>query len=372
MRHMRRVAHVTSAHSAKDIRIFHKECVTLSKAGYQVTLIAPNREDAIVSGVRIVPIPFAETRASRLLRNVPLAFKKCLQVDAEVYHLHDPELLPIGFALRMLGKKVIYDAHEDFVADIGRKDYLPLYLRGPLRWLVEALEAGAKRWFTGVVAATPSIERHLRGRRTVVVNNYVVLEDACTPTSFALRPRQVIYIGAISVERGIFEMVRAIALLNENHNGPVTELVIAGEFSPPNLREAVSSEPGWRYVHYVGVVDHAVISDLLASARVALLLFHPGPNHENACPNKLFEYLAAGIPIVMSNFPFWRGLLHDCRCSVDVDPLDPMEISESVRWLLCHPEEAEEMGRRGHAAAVDRFSWTSQAQVLEKFYETYV
>jgi glycosyltransferase involved in cell wall biosynthesis len=371
VRHMKRVAHVTSAHSAKDIRIFHKECVTLSKAGYHVTLIAPNREDAIVSGVRIVSIPFAGTRASRLLRSVPLAFKKCLQVDAEVYHLHDPELLPIGLALRLLGKKVIYDAHENVGADILGKTYLPSCLRKPLSWLAGAFEAAAKQWFTGIVAATPGIAQHLKGRRTVVVNNYVMLEDACPPRPFRLRMRQAIYTGVISVDRGIFEMVRAIALLNENHNGQVTELVIAGEFSPPNLREAVSSERGWRYVHYVGVVDHAAIRDLLSSARVALLLLHPTENYYRSCPTKLFEYLAAGIPTVMSNFPYWRGLL-DSRCGLFVDQFNPMEISESIRWLLCHPEEAEEMGRRGHAAAVDRFSWTSQAQVLEKFYETYV
>jgi glycosyltransferase involved in cell wall biosynthesis len=362
-----KVAHLTSVHRPFDIRIFYRECKTLFAEGCEVVLIAPHVHDDEREGIRIRAVPRPKGRAERMTRTVWQVYQAARLENAQVYHFHDPELIPIGLLLKLKGKRVIYDVHEDLPCQILGKYWIPRWLKRLTAKVAETVEGIGTKTFDGIIAATPAIAKHFPPQKTVVVQNFPVAGglfpvEFC---SYAERPPVVTYIGGITAVRGIKEMVQAMSLLPRALGAKLT---IAGSFSPPELEGEVRCLSGWECVEFVGWQQRDGVARLLAQARAGLVLFHPLPNHVEAQPNKLFEYMAAGIPVVASDFPLWRGIVKESGCGVLADPLDPGAIAEAIRWLLEHPKDAEAMGKRGQEAIHAKYGWQEEAQKLTAFY----
>jgi glycosyltransferase involved in cell wall biosynthesis len=222
-----------------------------------------------------------------------------------------------------------------------------------------------------VVAATPSIAEQFRPERTVTINNYAIrgeFESAGGPPH-GERPREVVYVGGLSKVRGLLQMIDAIELVNRRT--PAT-LVLGGNYLPASCRDQARRRPGWAHVRDLGWLSREEVAEALASARAGMLVLLPTPNHVDSSPNKLFEYMAAGLPMIASNFPYWQRFITDIGCGIMVDPHDPAAIAEAIEWVLDHPLEAEEMGQRGRRAFEERFTWEHEAERLVEFYETRV
>jgi glycosyltransferase involved in cell wall biosynthesis len=361
---------MTSVHPALDGRIFHKECCSLARAGYQVTTIGPHSKDTILDLVRIKSIPREHSRFARMTRSVWRVYREALRQDADLYHFHDPELILVGLLLRAGGKDVIYDLHEDYPKDILAKDYLPAWSRPMIAWLITQLEAAVCGHFSALVAVTPSIAERFRtvNRRTVVVHNYpypdeVVLQEART---WEARKRCVAFIGGINNQRGIREMLQAMTLLPKSL---AATLELAGPIESGDVQsQGLDKHPGWGRTHYHGVLDLPKTFHILHNARAGLVLYHPIPNALESMPQKLFEYMGAGLPVIASDFPLWRRILGDSDCGILVDPLDTRAIARAIEYVLTHPIEAEQMGRRGQAAVLERYNWHLQAKKLVSLY----
>jgi glycosyltransferase involved in cell wall biosynthesis len=298
------------------------------------------------------------------------ALREAREVKALAYHFHDPELMLVGFALKFQGNRVFYDVHEDVPRQLLDKRWVAPWLRKTLAYLVEGLEWLAARSFDGVIAATPAIARRFPARNTVTVQNYPITGELAPVSDDEIphhrRAPRIAYIGGIQLVRGAREMIEAVGLLS-----PATQatLVLAGEVYPAGLLDELRDLPGWKSVEFLGVCSRAQVSAELATARMGLVLFHPLRNHVDAQPNKLFEYMSAGLPVVASNFPLWREIVTVGGCGILVDPCNPGEIAEAIRWLLEHPTEAQAMGQRGRLAVEDRFNWSNEAKKLLRFYK---
>ncbi len=358
-----RVCHLTSVHPPNDTRVFEKECLSLVKAGYDVHLVAPAPKSMSFRGVSIAAVPPAHGRLGRVTVTTARVLWRALQVRASVYHFHDPELIPVGLVLRALGKRVIYDVHEDVPADILDKHYIAPGIRTVLSRLVDVGERAAARGFTRVLAATPAIARRFPGSHCAVVQNFPLSTELATSNGapYATRPPLVTYVGLLQAIRGVGEMVRAIDALAVRR--PV-QFVLAGRFDTPELETRVRASAGWPHVDYQGVLPREAVARLFAKARVGLVLFHPTANHVESQPNKLFEYMAAGLPVVASRFPLWQEIVAGHNCGLLVDPLDPTAIAAAIDWLLAHPAEAEAMGARGREAVRQRFNWPREEATL--------
>ena len=144
--------------------------------------------------------------------------------------------------------------------------------------------------------------------------------------------------------------------------------MLAGAFDSASLEKEVRGLAGWSRVDFLGWQSRRQVAGLLGSVRAGLVLFHPVPNHVEAEPNKLFEYMAAGLPIVASDFPLWREIVGKTECGLLVDPLDPSAIADAIRWIFEHPDDAAAMGERAQEAARTRYNWDAEARKLLEFY----
>ena len=221
--------------------------------------------------------------------------------------------------------------------------------------------------YDAIVPATPKIADRFPAVKTVTVQNFPIVGGMLCPvsTSYAERAAAFGYVGVITAERGAFEMVRAMEALGDVPNA---RLDVAGEFSPASLEDELRALPGWAAVNYHGQVPMRRVAELLGGVRAGVVLFHPLPNHVDAQPNKMFEYMSAGLPVIASDFPLWRQIIGGAECGLLVDPLDPEAIVQATRWILNHPAEAEAMGQRGRQAVEHTYNWGIEATKLLRLY----
>jgi len=366
-----RVCVITSVHHAFDIRIFHKECQALAQAGYDVTLIAQHDRNEVVNGIKIIPLPRLRNRIERMTKTAFLAYLKAIEVDADIYHYHDPELLAIGCLLKLGGKKIIYDMHENLPKQILNKNWVNPKLRRILSLLVRS----AERFL--LIGTTVIFAEHSYQKDYPWINNYEILLNmplAGQLLSFKYsapeKPNATIgYIGGVSTERGSFTTIEALKIIKdsginprfecvgpiiENHKNDLMkkceeynlhQVVFHGELMPPE---------GWR---------------VIAKCNVGLALLHPIPNYYESYPTKIFEYMAMGIPVVASSFPLYRQVIESNHCGLCVDPLDPKAIAGAVSWILEHPTESEAMGRCGRKAVEQIYNWNVESKKLISLYD---
>ena len=347
-----RIVHLTTLHAPFDIRIFVKEARTAAAVGHEVHIVAQGA-DGERDGVRFHDLS-ASTEPGRghLAARLRAARRAARELRADVYHLHEPELIPLALTLG----GVVYDAHEETPMEVrAMHPDQPLFGRAlSVGWRSAERLVGAAA--DGIVAATPSIAARVPQRKTVLVRNFPTAEESqrFVGGRHADRPPNVVYLGGVTAIRGARQLAAAIELVPEP-----ARLVLAGpidaglEFGPrADLR---------------GTVGRDSVAAILREARVGLLVLHPVEAHLESLPIKLFEYMAAGIPVVASNFPSWRELIGDA--GVLVDPHDVVAIAHAIEGLLADPARAEEMGKAGRAAVAERFSWEPEGARLLSLYE---
>ena len=365
---MNKIVHLTSAHPRYDTRIFLKMCISLSHIEkYEVILIvADGKGDETKSNVKIIDVG-AKTggRISRMTKTVSKVYKKAIELDADLYHLHDPELIPTGLKLKKLGKKVIFDAHEDLPKQLLGKPYLNKPMKIILSNFFTVFEKLSCNKFDFIITATPSIrDKFLKiNINSIDINNYPILGELESVEENVLKKNEVCYVGGIADIRGIKEVIKSLKYV------PNVSLNLVGKFNSIQTRNEVQSYEGWSQVNELGFKNRQEVANILASSIAGLVTFHPLQNHIDAQPNKMFEYMSAGLPIITSNFPLWREIVEGNNCGVCVDPLNPKEIADAIQFIVDNPLKAKEMGENGKNAIYDHYNWSNESKKLFELYD---
>lgn len=364
------VVHLTSAHPRDDVRIFHKMCASATSQGWQVGLVvADGMGDSGKDGVLIQDLGKSAGRVDRMWGATDRIYKAALSLNAQIYHVHDPELMPIGIRLKRRGKLVIFDAHEDLPKQLLGKPYLNRPARLILSGILARYEAYACKRFDGVIAATPFIrDKFLRiNPNTIDINNFPLLAELQNKSHWNDKAVEVCYIGGISKIRGIREVIAAMGLVRSG-----ARLNLCGQFDETSLEDSLRGAKDWKCVNDLGLVDRNGVRRVLSKSVAGLVTFLPAPNHTDAQPNKMFEYMSAGIPVIASDFPVWREIIKGNDCGLLVDPLKPSEIAEAIDFVVEHPDEARRMGENGRRAVEERFNWEIEEEKLLMFYKKVV
>lgn len=352
----RKVCMVTSVHRHNDVRIYHKEAKALAEAGYGVTILAPDYAGVDEMGIRFIQMELPENRARRILlanRRIGRAIER---LGADIYHFHDPELLPSALLAKRLGCGAVYDAHEDVPRQMMAKEWLPRPLRGPGSMLVSEYEEWAASRLDLTIGATRSIAGKFENG--TAIHNY---PDPAEFPGTGPRPgsRTFCYVGALTRARGIGVLAAAV-------RQTTGLLALAGEFEDLAFKEQILLGTG-QSVSYHGYLGREKVAELLSQSAAGMLLLEPTPGYLRSMPIKLFEYLLAGLPVIASDFPFWRRLIGE-ECALFVPPGNVAAAASAMRWVLEHPRKAADMGRKGRQLVLRRFSFEMEKERLIEAY----
>jgi glycosyltransferase involved in cell wall biosynthesis len=364
-----RIVHCTSVHQWDDVRIFHKMARSLAGAGCDAHVVALDRKaqtarEFVEQGVTIHLLPGADIRSrpARLVKGGWRVAAKARALGADIVHVHDPELIPFLFGGFGRKARLIYDAHEDLVGQIDAKPWVPARARPLLRATARLLELAARRADV-LIAATPVIAAKL-ATRAVAVQNFPLAEEFAAAGGRVRENRAAIstavYAGGITRARGTIEMIEAVGQVVE-----IERFHLAGGFESDGLFQQAQALPGWAKVEYHHVLPRDRLMQLLGEADIGVLTFLPYPNHVSAQPNKLFEYLSAGLLIVASDFPAWRALLSSSQLAEFVDPADPASIAAGLRRTAALPAEEQQRRRAvGRAMVAGQINWEAEFRKL--------
>lgn len=310
--------------------------------------------------------PRPKGRLRRMTLGAFRMYRAIRRARPRIAHFHDPELLPWAILLHFRGVRVIYDMHEDLPKQIIHKDYLAPTLSRFLSVVAEAAERLAAWLFDGLIVVVPAMQSRFNNDKTVLLANFPSLaEFPELPEQLPGRtPGRFVYVGGITAVRGISEMVDAIGLVSDGR----ASLHLLGAFANDRLERDIRACAGWCRVDFLGWSSRETVVEELSKASAGLVLLHPTPQYVISYPVKMFEYMAAGLPVIASDFPLWREIVEGAGCGLLVDPQEPQAIAEAMQWILDNPEEAAAMGRRGRAAVEERFNWEAESEKLVALY----
>lgn len=366
-----KICHITSVHKRYDGRIFKKQCTTLSSQGYDVSLIVNDSlPDEVKNGIKIVSTNYhPQSRILRFVKSGRQLLDRALEIDADIYHLHDPDLLIIGNKLKKMGKKVIFDSHEDYPSDIASKEWIPNILRKPISKGYELFEKVSLKNYDAIITVSPHIVERLKkiNPNSYVVTNYPILKPDTNPYQLykEFENTTICFAGAIHKDWGHHLVIEAIEMINNS------KYILVGP-STDNYLSQLKQSKSWSKVDYRGVVTPTEVQEIYKESNVGIAVHYSDSlaGKGTLGNTKLFEFMEAGLPIICSDYPLWVEIIEKYKCGISVDPHNVKEIKEAIEYIIEHPSEANQMALNGIKAVRNEYNWDTQKPVLLDIYKT--
>lgn len=369
-----RICFLSSLHPPTDKRVFDKEAVSLAAAGFEVIHLATGpRADVINRGVRILTEPSRRGIWNRILSG-PRLFLRARRLHADCYHCNEVDSWIVGVALKLVSRcRLVFDAHEAYPEGFAESRF-PRPLRPMVAASLRLLFRFLMLFTDRVVLAKESIAGDYPDpSRQVLVRNYVPAEYADRNIAAATEQRspgrlRVIHLGLISRQRGWPQLLEAVGASSESF-----DLIFVGEFNDGSEADFRSRAASLGIADRIRIVPWLPFADafrLVCSSDVGIVAFQPGPhNHIHALPHKMFDYMAAGIPVVAPDFAVEVSrIVRDAVCGLLVDPSSPAAIRKALEFLAHHPAERDRLGQNGRSAVRNTFNWENEAARLEQMY----
>jgi len=357
---------LTSVHGRYDNRIFFKECSSLAKSNWDVHLIvADGKGDEKNNGVSIWDVGKGKGRFERFFKTTSAVYEKALEIDAEVYHFHDPELIPKGLKLKKRNKKVIYDIHEVYRLQIKIRPWINPMLKNMVAYFFGKYEDYAIKRFDGLLVPQMGMIGHFDhiNENTKYVANSMMIDDEFDLDEKDYSNKICFHPGSLSKPRGVLNMIRAFKHLDEE------ELVLVGPFVTESLFEKAKSTEGWERIDYKGKLPFHEVKEFHKKASIGLILFEDVAQCYFAYTVKLFEFMYFGEPVLMPNFGDWVEFNKTYNCGINVNTGDPWEVAEKIKYLNENPEIKKKLGANGRKAVLEELNWNVDEKRLLNFYE---
>ncbi|KAB1065711.1 glycosyltransferase family 4 protein [Salibacter halophilus] len=323
-------------------------------------------KDVTIEGVQIHGVRKPSSRIDRIFKLSKDCYQRAVEINSQLYHIHDPELLPIALKLKKLGKLVIYDAHENTPASIIDKEWIPFqFVRNFVSKVFEKYELNVSKQLDAVISvAEPLLERYIQNEK-VLIRNLPILDnfkgEELSP-EMQKAEKGAVYAGGLTSARNIKEMIDAVGKSYQ-----IKVLHLFGEWESKDYMTICKRSKGWSKVCYWGFKDSKqVYTFLKEKGLIGLILFDKDiKNHKIALPNKAFEYMAAGLPILMSDIAYWKENFHSV--AKFTDPSDSEKISKSIDDMISDQKQLSERVEKG-LREVNMLNWQKESQVLIDLY----
>lgn len=362
---IRKIAHLTSAHTRYDTRIFLKECTSLAHHGYTVSLVvADSKGDEVKNGVAIYDVGASNGRIDRI-RNAPgRVLDKALELDVDLYHFHDPELIPIGLRLIKFGKKVIFDIHENTDLQILSKEWIPFYLRKLVSWVYSRYEMYACKKFDALIVPQLAMYEKFRGyAKTELIANFPT--EIIKNLQYEDRSKfNLLYVGGLNKARGLYNMLDLIECLSGMDSR--YKLTLAGPISS-NDQAAAEKHPGWKNTVYLGVLEREEVYKIYGQNSIGLILFNNVGQYYMSYALKLFEYMQCGLTVIMPDFGDWVSFNKKFAVGFHVSVSDPDGVAGIIDKLQL--ADLNRFFSHNSEIAASDFLWSSQEKKLVSLYE---
>ncbi|BAC14882.1 glycosyltransferase (capsular polysaccharide synthesis) [Oceanobacillus iheyensis HTE831] len=363
-----RVVQLTTVHHPYDPRIYHKECKSLQKAGFEVFLLAKEDKNSERKEVPIKHIKLKSytSRLKRMTIGALAAYKQAKKLNADVYHFHDPELLPVGWLLKNKSNHVIYDIHEDYITSIMQKDYMSRPIRKLIAFTYKTMERFFSKNMELCLAEKYYQDIYPTGK---CILNYPTINQKISEHHRTGTPEyKLLYTGNVTLDRGALIHAR-IPVIDER-----MEVYYVGK-CPNQLAEQIYNKAATRKdnIQIEGIDQFVEKEDieeryLQHNWLAGIALFPPTEHYMKKELTKFFEYMNAGIPVICSNFPVWENFINKHQCGITVDPYNDQEIKDAISYLVENPDKAEEMGANGKKAVQNELNWEVEENKLKTWY----
>ncbi len=364
---------LSPVHLPLDHRIFYKEAKSLQKYGHDVTVVAQSEEafESIEDNIRIIAVK----RASKKLFH-PITIMRVLikgwKCDCDVYHCHEPGSLFAGIILKIFkGSKLVYDAHEYYPHLISTNSIFPSSVQSLIEKLANIEEIFLCRFPNSIITVNHVLAKHYSeiNDNVHIISNYPYFQAVLTNVRKFDNPL-IAYVGTITRERGIFELL--LAYEDVVKKVPQARLLIIGGFIDKDFELSLKKyvkENCLAGVEITGHLPYNIAMDRLADVTIGVAVLQPIEAYIKAVPVKLFEYMMYGIPVIISDFPFIREIVEFSECGLLVDPTNIGQISEALLSLINNPELEFEMSKNGRKAVEEKYNWDEMEKLLLKIYE---
>ncbi|WP_276649698.1 glycosyltransferase [Globicatella sulfidifaciens] len=370
----KKVIHLTTVHHPFDTRIYHKECLSLDRAGYNVSLIVPldnkSTGDEVVTedGIRLIATKKRKNRIARMVISTWQTYRLAKKEQADYYHFHDPELLWVGWLLKKKNNIVIYDVHEDYYTGILQKDYLKRPIRKAIAKLYDKIEGFFIKRMDLALAEKYYQERYPQGEQ--ILNYPILNKDLINADRNQQKlSNTLIYTGNVTEVRGSDLHATLPRLFSK------PEVYFYGKCDEQIAKRmnALAGNTNDR-LHFTGI-GHFVEREVIDKAYIeknwlaGLAIFPPTEHYKRKELTKFFEYMTAGIPIICSNFPVWQKFIDRYQCGITVNPADSDTWEKAIHELKTNPEKRKQMIENGRQAILNELNWQVEEEKLINWYK---
>lgn len=370
-----KVCHLTTAHNSNDIRIFQKECTYIAKNDlFDVYLVAKGKSRT-ENNVKVIGIDKEYNRYKRMLLFSKEIFKKALSLDCDIYHIHDPELLPYARKLKKKNKKVIFDSHENVSEQILIKDYIPYFFRKMISKIYKIYENFIVKKLDSVIFPCTINGLHPfenTSKKSIIVANYPIIDMLDIDINNIDNTDSMItfaYVGSLSENRGVTVLLEAFAKVNNK-----CRLILAGDFESNEYRKNLEDKGLLNNVDYRGFCNTDEVNMIYREAQVGISnLLNIGQYHKlDTFPTKVFEYMINSMAVIVSDYSFAKTMIDKYKFGVCVDPSSVDELVNAMIFFIENPHECISMGNKGKLLGNEKFNWQNESNKLIALYRSII
>ncbi len=368
--HANHIVHLSTVHHPYDTRILYRECISLAEHHYMVSLLVCYDQKVDVDGVNVINFPLPNNRRERMTTAACKFIRMAIELDADLYHFHDPELAPWMLILRLRGKKVIFDVHENILGSLSDRSWIPSRFRPAVFNAAKFFLPMIMKPFQIIFAERSYPEAYPWVKEYTTVCNFPKIEHfPVNAQADKFNTFSIVYLGSITEPRGIIDILDALSILQRRDL--IIDLYLIGKVHLPKQKDLIKliDERHLIRVKVLGYTPQPEALKIVSRCHLGLAVLHPVKNYFSSYPTKIFEYMGCNIPFITSNFPLYQEVVDKWQCGDTVQPQNPVQLAEKIEFFYSNRNILIEMGKRGRQAVEKEYNWKFEEQKLLTFYK---